>query len=486
MRPLSWFKQLPLTIRVPVIVISLMVAISAAISERVLDRLAKTQESFLEELASSHVDAIAASILPSVLREDSWEIFDTLERMRPSKASILPVETVVATPSNIVLASDQPQRRETLTPLATEFLDQFTMSGFRMDGDKGLAYHTRKIDYQGQTIGTVFSLFDASPLLAERRQVLLALLLTNVALTMVLGLIGFVAVRRMIRPMQVLESHMIDAASGKSTPIGDEEMPRADQEARRMYRAFNAFVRVEQDRKRLSRQLAEEEKLASLGRVASGMAHEINNPLGGLMNAVDTLRRHGDKANVRSQSLDLIQRGLQGIGDVVQAALATYRPERLSRPFSARDIEDLKLLLGPELRQKNQRIETVCADNIAGPEASVPAGPVRQAILNLLLNAAAATPEGGTIRLIAERMDGELRIAVLDEGGGMPAEARTMLTGLDPRGSAPSTKGLGLWVVRQVADELGAAITVTRLIPAGTRIEFRVPLTLEQELTDAA
>lgn len=485
MNPLSWFRRLPLTVRVPAIVTLLMIAISAAISERVLDRLAKTQEAFLQELASSYMDAIAASLLPSVLRQDSWEIFDTLERMRPVKAGILPVETVITTPTNIVLASDQPLSRQTLSELSASYLEKFNGGAFNMDSDTGHAFNSRDIAYQGQIIGRMYSVFDASPLLADRRHVLYTLLLTNIALTLVLGFIGFISVRRMIRPMQLLENRMIDAASGKAKPISSDEFPRADQEAVRMYNAFNMFVRAEQHRQQLTTQLAEEEKLASLGRVASGMAHEINNPLGGLMNAVDTLRKHGDKVHVRSTTLDLIQRGLQGISDVVQAALATHRPERLSRPFSPRDLDDLGLLLGPELRRRNQKIRLE-VDDIAETESDVPAGPVRQAILNLLLNAAAATPEGGTIHVIAAQTDRDLKIEIRDQGSGMPKEARETLTGPESPGSPANSKGLGLWVVRQIADELGASVSVDRSDAAGARIELRIPLDLGQGLTDAA
>ncbi len=485
MKPLSWFRRLPLTVRVPAIVTLLMIAISAAISERVLDRQAKTQEAFLQELASSYMDAIAASILPSVLRQDSWEIFDTLKRMRPVKAGILPVETVIATPGNMVLASDEPMLRQTLSELSPPFLEKFNGGAFNLDSATGHAFNSRDIAYQGQTIGRMYSVFDASPLLAERRRVLFTLLLTNIALTLVLGFIGFVSVRRMIRPMQLLENRMIDAASGKAKPISGDEFPRADQEAVRMYNAFNMFVHAEQHRQQLTKQLAEEEKLASLGRVASAMAHEINNPLGGLMNAVDTLRKHGDKAHVRSATLDLIQRGLQGIGDVVQAALATYRPERLSRPFSPRDFDDLKLLLGPELRRKNQVIR-LDVEELVGTEPSIPAGPVRQAILNLLLNAAAATPVGGTIRVVAAQLTRELIIEIRDQGSGIPNEAGEILTGPESPGSPTNSKGLGLWVVRQIADELGATVTVGSSDGTGTRIELRIPLALEHGLTDAA
>jgi hypothetical protein len=134
------------------------------------------------------------------------------------------------------------------------------------------------------------------------------------------------------------------------------------------------------------------------------MAHEINNPLGGLINAVDTLKAHGQTPGVRDASIRLVERGLAGIRDVVEAALATYRPERSRRPLAPDDLEDVKLLLQPELRRKRQRLDWDISW-MAGRKLRMEGGPIRQAVLNLLLNASAATPEGGLIWLKAAGTD---------------------------------------------------------------------------------
>jgi signal transduction histidine kinase len=480
---LSRLRRLPLTVRVPAIVAVLMVAISAVISERVLDRLSTTQEVYLQNLASAYLDGVVASITPSVLREDSWEIFDGIERMKPTAHDILPIETVVTGKDGVVLASSNPMARETLRPLDTAFQDKFDGPDVTIDADTQSGYIRRPITYQKTAVGAVYAVFDVTSLLQERRQILGTLLATNALVTAFLGIVGFVTVRRMIRPMQVLETHMIEAAAGSATLIDGSEFPSANKEAASVYRAYNALVHSETERQALASQLAEEEKLASLGRLASGMAHEINNPLGGLMNAVDTLRLHGDRRSVREASIELIQRGLHGIREVVEAALATYRPERLSRPLEESDFADLRLLVRPELRRRRQRLD-FRLDGTLAFEQDWPAGPIRQAVLNLLLNAAAASPDGGRIGLHIIATRSALDITVADQGGGLPDAAKAILEH-DSKTVPKEGQGLGLWIVREIANDLGAAI----MISGGSNEDSAILLSIprgKNEVSDAA
>ena len=90
---------------------------------------------------------------------------------------------------------------------------------------------------------------------------------------------------------------------GRADPIPDSERRRISREFSRLFDRFNAMARALNEREELASHLANQEKYAVLGKLASGMAHEVNNPLGGLFNALDTLRRHGDDVEVREATL---------------------------------------------------------------------------------------------------------------------------------------------------------------------------------------
>lgn len=466
-------------------VVLLMAAVSTMLSERVLNRLYENQEAYLKGLVGSYLDGIAASVSPSVLRQDSWEIFDILQRMKPNNAAIPPSETVVTNAKSIILASDKPSIHPTLEPISSEFGAKFDDEGMRLDTVLQLAFIARPIRHNGEIIGKVYVVFDASSLLKERREVLLTLLLTNMVLTLMLAIVGFFVVRRMMHPMQVLESHLQKAAAGGLEPIPDTEFSNAGIEAKRIFGTFNRLVGEEKDRKELVDRLTREERLASLGRIASGMAHEINNPLGGLLNAVDTLKKHGHREKVRLDTVDLMRRGLLGIRDVVQTALITYRPERCSRIFSMKDISDVSLLLRSDLRSRDQKLVIVSTPSIKIFEG-LPAGPIRQAIMNLVLNASKASPHGAKITLSVIQTEEFLQLGVADTGNGLPDDAGTFLTANTKTNLPDGMSGLGLWVVRQITDELDATLSVKPNVPNGTIITIKIPRRSDEEIHAAA
>jgi len=485
MRPIQRFRSIPVSYRVPLLVAILMIIISAVISERVLDRLSRTQESFLNGLAETYLDGLSSALVPAVMREDVWEVFDVLDRSSSSNLALAPVETVVTGADGRVLAASDPNRIATFSALPASYTSRYRTGTVTIDSATltGLAH--RNLVYQGQPVGAIHATFDVSHLFAERREVLVTLLATNGVLAILFALAGFALVKRMIGPMRVLEEHMGSAAKGAAEPIATSDIPSADPEVANLFRGYNALVRAERERASFAMQLAEEEKLASLGRLASGMAHEINNPLGGLFNALDTLKKHGGTPGVRETSISLIERGLAGIRDVVQAALATYRPTKTNHPLTLQDFEDVHILFKPELMRRGQKIHWDVSLDGAGA-LPVRGGPVRQAVLNLLLNASAVTPERGTVTLHARTNGNSLRVEIGDAGPGMPTEIACILTDADPTPAVRAGRGLGLWMVRKVIDELHGSASIVAKEQEGTAITLTIPFDRENSQVDAA
>lgn len=473
--PLRW----PITVKVPMFVVLLMVIISAVLTNRVLARLADTQERHLGQLASAYLDGLSTSLIPSVVREDIWEVFDVLDRSRERYRGLNVQWAVVTNGNNRVLAATDPARFPSDRPLGQQMLSLFPGAGVELAEQLTTAYLARPLTYQDREIGHIYAVADIRPLLEERSEVFATLILTNVLLTLVLAAIGYYVVRRMVQPVRILSVHLDRSAQGPLESISETAVGSHGAEFRRLFTRYNALARAVNEREELTAKLAEEEKLASLGRLASGLAHEINNPLGGMFNALDSLRRHGDRESVRATSTRLLEQGLAGIRDLVRSTLAVYRDDGRSRDLTAGDIDDLKLLLEPEIKRK--RLDVRWTNEIA-TTMPLPAAPVRDAILNILLNACEACPEGGTISLVA-RADGKAAlIEVADSGPGLPRHLKEYIERPDA-GSAPLDRrsGLGLWMVKRLCQELGGRVTALDSDHGGTLIRLVMPFK-DQEL----
>lgn len=230
--------------------------------------------------------------------------------------------------------------------------------------------------------------------------------------------------------------------------------------------------------------IVQAEKLASVGRLASGIAHEINSPLGVITSNIDTLA-HLIRA-VESGRIKQPTEMLQGIAGTSQ--IASSRLRRIMKAFESfsgldqaevkavsvnEAIETVLTLLEHEV---GNRIRIVKEFGEVKPVMCSPGG-LHQALMNLLLNAIQAIDQQGEIYLRTEQQQSSTYISIRDTGRGMTTEhvARAFDPGFIKTGKRVGT-GLGLLVTAQTIREAGGDIQLQSTLGSGTVVSVSFPL----------
>jgi len=242
--------------------------------------------------------------------------------------------------------------------------------------------------------------------------------------------------------------------------------------------------RLFEENLRLERELAERERLASLGRMAATVAHEIKNPLSAIKSIAQVMREDESLRNEYERDLGLIVGETDRLSQSVTQLLSFARKESPAAPPLS--VEELVRSVADLFRAnaKEQGIVLDCEINVQAELAGKSVSALRDALSNLLLNAMQATPAGGRVKLIAATANDDLVISVEDSGTGVPADLRERIW--EPffttrqRGT-----GLGLAIVRKRVQEVGgsASLDVSRN-GRGALFQLRVPLSEESRRQD--
>lgn len=221
------------------------------------------------------------------------------------------------------------------------------------------------------------------------------------------------------------------------------------------------------------RSLAHAERLAAAGEVAACVAHELRNPIASIQVTLSNLQTEVEEQDVRER-LGLVANEVTRLGRTLEGLLAQSRhtPEP-ARPLRLdQTIRQLIVLTSYQL-PPGVRLASRVPD---GLEALLPEDRLRQALLNLVLNAAEAMGEAsGTILVEAESAGEHLRISVTDEGPGFPEEqlrgaSQPFLT------TRPGGTGLGLAIVRRFTRDAAGKLQLENLEPRGARATMVLPL----------
>ncbi len=227
-----------------------------------------------------------------------------------------------------------------------------------------------------------------------------------------------------------------------------------------------------------TKQLIVSEKLAAIGEITAGVAHEINNPLAVIQGNLDVVR---DDLGVRAQPLNteftLIQAQIQAIHILVSKLLRFARPEEYADGGTGNDPDDVIRDTMPLVQHLLAKAKVdVGLDLNAGAVVAMNQTELQQVLINLMVNAIQAMPDGGRLDLKTRAEDTKIRITVTDTGIGMSEEVLARI--FDPFYTTKRSEGtgLGLSISRNLVARGGGTISVDSRPGEGTRFDILLPV----------
>lgn len=230
------------------------------------------------------------------------------------------------------------------------------------------------------------------------------------------------------------------------------------------------------DKKRLEEQMMRTEKLAAVGQLSTGIAHEINNPLSGMLNCVRALTEEGENESLRKKYLVLLDKGLNRIGSIIKQLLGFAKEhefEFTQYRFDDLIMDTLKLV---EHKIEKEHIRLQLRLNCKKKDYFLPVNHIQQVILNIVINAMQAMPNGGTLTIETHEVKPNLIAAISDTGIGIPKENMNRI--FDPFFTTKDVgmgTGLGLSLSYGIVEKLGGQIRVESEAGKGSTFTVIIP-----------
>lgn len=317
---------------------------------------------------------------------------------------------------------------------------------------------------------------------SQRERLNLRILLAWLTFTVLLGVgVGLYA-RRLLRPLEQVTQRAKVVAGGDFTPQAPHE---SNDEIGDLSRTFEAMVT---EIARVNQELLESERLATIGKMAAHVTHEVRNPLSSIALNLELLEEELPSEGEARTLFVAIRREVERLTDLTEQYLSVAR--RRDPAFALEDVGEVVAealeFMAPEFKQHRVRVSATFEEDL--PKVQLDEGQIRQVMHNLLRNARQAMPTGGALEVrVAQREGDWLEIDVADTGPGMDDGTRARL--FEPFFTTKSHgTGLGLAISRHIIEAHRGSIRCEPNTPTGTRFVVRLPIAavLDTHATPAA
>ncbi|MBN1570737.1 MAG: cache domain-containing protein [Acidobacteria bacterium] len=362
-------------------------------------------------------------------------------------------------------------------------------------------------DHQGQIVGILGVGIPENPFLDVRTSMMMTFLLVAGIGILVVLVITYFITRSMIYPLEEMVKATNRIAAGnldqKVTITSNDEIGILADSFNKMLASIKTMkLELEEWGRTLEEkvdkrteelvavqiQMAQSEKLASIGRLAAGVAHEINNPLAGILTFSMLALEDCDDDHPLKESLEVIVKQTLRCRETVKGLLGFARQSGAAPSITeVNSIVDKTLLL-LENQAIFQNIRTVRNFDAELPRVFIDAGELQQVIVNIVINAVDAMEENGslTIETSQSPQTQEILIRIKDTGKGIPDDALPFI--FEPFFTTKKVgkgTGLGLAIVHGIVTRAGGKMEV-ETSPKGTIFTIRLPMAIEEEEPDEA
>jgi two-component system, NtrC family, sensor kinase len=470
-------SHLSLSIKLPLVLSIVVACVAATIGVAMVERDRQRLREELSGRASLLARTVAAVAPELVLRGDTWSLYKSLRQIAhgPDDAPRKTLVTaMVLDPRGRVLAHLQPAR----FPVGLPAMDADSPERPRLDAElaarapgvfegPGFMEGVAPVQAGGQIVGLARVRLSTAEMDQQSAAAGWTVLMLSVGMAVLGIVLGAAWSLRMLRPLRRLTRSMESLGRGIFRPL---PVSRRD-EIGQLVASFNTMAAEIEEKRRLQSEMAANEKVLALGRIAAGVAHEVNNPLAGMLNCLSTLRAEKNDPALVERYLPLIENALRKIEALVKDLLIELRVEDAEETSDPKCLDDVRDLVAAEIDP--QRIVFAWDSRLDAADA-VNGTKMQQVLLNLLRNAIQAMPDGGRLTC---RLDGDEAAQVFEvEDTGQGIAAADLPRIFDPFFTRrQSGTGLGLWIVLRLVRSMHGTVEVDSAPGQGTRFRIRIP-----------